>query len=495
MINSTALRNVICFVSLVCLTSMGVHAQSSGSGTVEDPYIIANEGDLQSIYQFATTDASDGVYFSITEDITLTESWNNYVIGPQSAHPFKGKVAGNGHTISGLSINKAAPAAGYLGYYALFGVIGSGAEITDLHVQGSISIDEEGGSAYAAGLVARIYSNVNATDSIIIRHCSSAVDIVNNATTAYTGGVVGYSLPTAQSQIHVLIDGCANTGNLSGPLDRAGGIIASGLVQLHDALQSSLTLSNCYNSGNITTTETGDNYVGGIAGYFGINNALAGPATIEKCLNTGILTGTSLTRLAGILARIMDWENASAVSILRSVAAQTSISCPYSSGPARVGYKTHSTNGVYKLSKNYALESMLVNGAALTSVYLNTSSQGRSKTLEELQDQNFYVDTLAWDFTGNWAIDATTLFPMPKYMATPLTSIKEVSLARSLSTAVIDGVLKVQGLKPGETVIVYTATGVRLHQAQVRTEEAQIALPASGVYIVKAGNRTAKVIR
>ena len=107
---------------------------------------------------------------------------------------------------------------------------------------------------------------------------------------SYVGGVVG-----RVNSYYSTITNCYNTGNITGSGSYVGGVVGSG---------SYSTIENCYNTGSIsseyssvggvvgdaynttiencynTGTVTGSNQVGGVAGY-------ANRSTIENCYNTG----------------------------------------------------------------------------------------------------------------------------------------------------------------------------------------------------------------
>jgi len=57
-----------------------------------------------------------------------------------------------------------------------------------------------------------------------------------------------------------------------------------------------------------------------------------------------------------------------------------------------------------------------------------------------------------------------------------------------------DGLLHVTGLTFGETISVYTVTGMLVYQNRVTSDETDIALRAQGVYVVRSGKRTVVVV-
>ena len=59
-----------------------------------------------------------------------------------------------------------------------------------------------------------------------------------------------------------------------------------GIMGYADASSGAITITNCYNTGDVTSTSTSDSYVGGIVGYASSN------ATITNCYNRGAVTGS-----------------------------------------------------------------------------------------------------------------------------------------------------------------------------------------------------------
>ena len=106
---------------------------------------------------------------------------------------------------------------------------------------------------------------------------------------SHVGGIVGY-----MSEFHgssVIITNCYNSGNVSGN-DNVGGILGDAVMYSSD-----VTLTNCYNTGNVS----GNNYVGGILGQW--NESSGGPdLTITNCNNTGVVTGNA--QIGGIVGKL-----------------------------------------------------------------------------------------------------------------------------------------------------------------------------------------------
>lgn len=220
--------------------SENIKNPEKGTGTADDPYQIANAGNL---YWFAkyVNDGNNTACAKLTDDIkvnggSLTDKIDengsviNYVtvykwipIGHGSdngnAKQFKGKFDGDNHTISGLyfcDVNK--------DNVGLIRNTARGAEIKDVIVKDS----------YFKG-----------------RH--------------QVGGVCGYNYGT--------ISNCSNTGTVIGIGFHVGGVCGTN--------QENSTIENCYNTGTVS----GGDHVGGVCGD---NNA---KGIISNCNNTGTISG------------------------------------------------------------------------------------------------------------------------------------------------------------------------------------------------------------
>jgi hypothetical protein len=484
---------------LVVSVSLGAFAQS-GNGTQSDPYLISSTDDLMSLYAFASSDATDGAYFVLTNDIDLAnENWAEYVIGTTSDSPFRGIFRGNGYKITGFNLESEASAEKD-NYYGFFGVLGAGAEITDLHIEGQINITGPG-KAYVGALASYIRetSTEQSGTIVTIRNCSSNVIIasnVDNTSDDYShcvGGIVGRVLLNTESELDALITGCANRGNISGNFLCGGGIV--GNVQTFIAAND-FTLSNCYNSGEIRASNHGNkaSYIGGIAGRFVLSTTVAGPQTIEKSFNTGNVIGESTVRTSGILMYASGRTGGQPITIRNCAIACDLVDTAAGEGTRGAAYRIQSYGaGNIAKEKNYALASILVNGTVSSTNITENLANGASKTLDEMQTQATYEE-LDWDFTDVWKMDTETNLPVLKLEYTPVTNIQKLA-PTAIKTSVIDNTLKVTGLSAGQSLNVYNAQGALIYNAIAQQPEVNLPLSSPGVYIVKAGETSVKIIR
>lgn len=302
----------------------------SGSGTKDDPYLIFNPIQLHNIRNFT---GYDDVYFKLMSDIDLTEfiddnspteGWEP--IGSVQS-PFMGNLDGDGHTISGIRIDRKADCVGFFscvknanisnlklegstikgnsyvgafisaadnsvinGVSASFhnvdgqnftaGLIGSaqdGCHITSAQYAGAVNVTGD----YVGGLVSWVYDNVSISKSTV-----KATSIIGKGD--YVGGLVGSSLYSNYSDNSMsanLISGSSNyTGGAIGYAygmtasnsyafvsNIKGGAYTGGFVGKN--VQNSDKVSNCGVIANVAGTE----YVGGFNGAFNgtANNVFA----------------------------------------------------------------------------------------------------------------------------------------------------------------------------------------------------------------------------
>lgn len=200
--------------------------QPSGSGTSADPYIIAT---LSNLYWVTQNSASWGKYFKQIADIdaSSTSGWPGggfSPIGLGSTH-FTGSYDGNGHTITGLYINRSDQ---YIGMFAYNDVSSSVSKL------GLVNVNITGNNI-TGGLVG--CSNGNLTNCYTSGHVTGG----GNA----AGGLVGYSGNN--------ITNCYSSCNVSGSATNLGGLIG---------IAGNYEVSFCYSVGTVT----GSINVGGFVG-------------------------------------------------------------------------------------------------------------------------------------------------------------------------------------------------------------------------------------
>lgn len=222
-----------------------------GSGTAEDPYLIATAQELVD-FRDAVNDSAKKSTSKLCAKLTanidlgneawtpigkMTNTYSDYVA-------FGGVFDGDGHTISGLKIDNSAQ------YQALFGYV-KGGTIKNLTVEGSVTTATTS-SAYAAGIVA--YGN-----PVTMETCMNRVTVTVTQK-GYAAGVAAYANTGST------ITGCTNQGNISGVGGYLGGIVGTA---------SGVTITNCINNGDVVDSRRSDTYPYGVGGIAGSQSALA----------------------------------------------------------------------------------------------------------------------------------------------------------------------------------------------------------------------------
>jgi hypothetical protein len=232
-------------------------AFAGGTGTKDDPYLIADPEQLAFLAQEVNGGESfDGQYFKLTDDIVLNtgdaKSWGSsapahlwLIIGDAQYSWFEGIFDGDGYTISGAYVNE--PDAQFVG---LFGSANN-AILRNIKVVNSYFE----GNMFVAGIVGDVqYSTVNS--------CTNEAIVVGHYT--QVGGIAGESSLTT-------ISNCVNKGSVTGD-SQVGGIVGN------NGISGEVILST--NSGSISSEEGGT--VGSIVGY---HNQMFG-GQITNCTDT-----------------------------------------------------------------------------------------------------------------------------------------------------------------------------------------------------------------
>lgn len=284
----------------------------SGSGTEDDPYLLATAADLKAFRDMANAEASSKLCATLTADIDLGgEAWTPFE--PSSGfvtEAYAGTFDGANHTIKGLSVNSTSSKG-----VGLFGTV-CGATIKNLKVEGNVSASN---SAFVGGIVGRTQTSAtidscsfagtvtstkksgssNATAGIVGKVNKGPVTITNCANTAtvngngnIAAGILGYG-----GSNKVTIENCYNTGAISGRW-YASGICGS------DTLPAS-KITNCYNSGTITATNGGSYYAGITANFKGTisNSYYANPAA-DALAGTTPATAIAITAPDGLADKL-----------------------------------------------------------------------------------------------------------------------------------------------------------------------------------------------
>ena len=277
----------------------------AGSGTKEDPYIIASGGQLAYLANLVNDGNSyyASCHYRLGADIKLNvpdnwEEWDTFKpenewtpIGyrkdADTFSYFSGTFDGADHTIYGMYVNQTDEYAG------LFGVVRN-AHIKNLNMAQSYVA----GGSYSGGIAG--YFSGDASDLPGFEYCSFNGRVVSSGNNA--GGITGYFSSDGDATTIVLTD-CCVFGSVSAEIGFAGGICGA-----NEAISGNSKIVNCFNAAEVTAKKN----AGGISG----NNRCADAiSTVEKCYNSGVVTAEANGgALVGLLSCVDGQGRASVIA-------------------------------------------------------------------------------------------------------------------------------------------------------------------------------------
>ncbi|MBP5468605.1 MAG: hypothetical protein J6Z11_05100, partial [Candidatus Riflebacteria bacterium] len=298
-----------------------------GSGTIDDPFRVYHQNHLKQLNNTTPINyLQGGFFFKQIDDITLVGEWSP--IG-KDIGPFTGNYNGNGKTISNIIVTNGSyeyPAALFnkinsssfsnltlkdadifgQDYSSVFCGYLENSLVENVKVEGNISIETPNGNnpigVIAGNSTNNTIRNVSVTGNINLSKNEEYLG-------GYHGGIIGWSNGSDISYCYVdspegVIKGEWNVGGLIGYSDnqtkvnncyarinleaRSQGV--GGLIG-----QSGSTVNNCYSDCQITSTNTGNAYAGGLIG-----RAYTGP--ISNCYASGsIFLNADYSKYVGVL--------------------------------------------------------------------------------------------------------------------------------------------------------------------------------------------------
>lgn len=413
---------------------------ASGTGTPEDPYVIANYGQLDNVRRFMTAsyrldrdiDISKAVPLPVKYEAgTFIGSTTFLPVGMNAQgsgnNPFKGVFDGNGKSISGFIISETEDNGNAKGvglFAALAGADPSArAVIKNLKVYGEFNIH---GVKFVGGIVgkAQNYCDISNCEN----HISITSDTKIAGNLAGIGGIVGmagvvsnnntYTPPNNINPISSISDinisGCRNYGTIK---------CDNGLIGFGGIAGASLgTMSRCENYGEITLAGSGQR-IGGIVGEF------IGKTLVESCNYANV---SGFGNVGGVVGMALLSSMVSEDAEISDCYNQGNIHSVKNSGPGGICANAVYANKTcyYKFTNCYnsgklTLTEASINKGAITgdgyeevadiciySCYglnydgfdghLTLAKQDASsgmKTADEMKSQETFA---GWDFSGIW---------------------------------------------------------------------------------------------
>jgi hypothetical protein len=343
----------------------------------------------------------------------LTQDLNKFNTITTRRPAFSGNFDGGGHEIE---VNLTS---------GLFYELNSGGVIENLIVSGTVK------GTTAAGSVGGICDR-NYTSGSTIRNCWNKATVSHDASGMVSvGGIVGGNYGS--------ITNCYNTGEITGHgngFNLLYGLYGGGIVGACNAE----SITNCYNTGNIHTTETPyipSMPIGARAG--GICGALSSSCRIENCFaaNTS-LTGTKMGRI------------------------------------------TSETGGT--VTNCYALSGMTLNGGITTD---NTANDKNGKGMDKasFQSRSWITQNLGWDFDKVWKANSGGY---PSFLFDSSTGIEEIpSVKLTVYPNPATDYLYIKSEYPVEKVELYRLTGQLAAVKSDFTDKIDVSALPAGCYLVR----------
>jgi hypothetical protein len=263
-----------------------------GQGTETSPYLLTNETDLDHLAEFVAEGAAfSNCYFQITQDITLSSSWESIGTLKNGATatsnginilPFSGVLDGGNHTLT--FAEGSAPLFKYVREAAVKDFAISAPYMASYALVSDYTVDYGSDGNYNAG-----------SGGSVSAGCPDTIDVTNvtiksGSVIKYGGFLGGYASGgnvcnfancTVESGVKIGWDKNANASSGSTSVGSFGGSFNG-------------TMINCVSYADVY----GVNYVGGIVGHKGQS---MGPYSIKNCafLGTVNATGTYVGGIAG----------------------------------------------------------------------------------------------------------------------------------------------------------------------------------------------------
>lgn len=284
--------------SLGTLEVQAAEGTLSGSGTDNDPYIIADAADLKAFAALLDGNAENlGIYAKVEDGVASIdvsdETWQPMPANVKDAG-YTGVFDGNGATIN-LNVDKSADRSG--NNVGLFSIIGNGGEVKNVTTDGKVI-----GGSYVGGICG--------TNKGTISNCNNKADV--KATSYPAGGIAGYcdeisgkiqfsgamtnsGKINSSGSIGGIVGECKGSIEGAGELQNTGVIDGGMYYQYTGGIVGKLGATAALKvTGEVRNTAevSGSTYTGGIVG--GLASSSGDPIQIQagSILNTGNVTGS-----------------------------------------------------------------------------------------------------------------------------------------------------------------------------------------------------------
>lgn len=386
----------------------GPVAGLDGEGTAASPYLIDCAADIEIVANHvnAGDEGYYDAYYRLEADIDLSQE--NFtpigeIVADKGVYGFSGDFDGNGHTVSGIKIQRTVRSEGIFGFFGYTDM----ATIHDLAVEYEISVECYSASAtiIVGGVVA--YATNTNFENVTSKGVIETSLMAEN--TVYLGGLAGVlSMESVNGQGYIaFVENCSanitttivDEGKTEGgSLEEAvlGGLIG----RISTGYVGSVAIVNSASSGTVH----GGMFTGGLVGYadeyVSVIDCIS-QATVEP-------TSESVSYAGGIIGRVVGdcliMDSISTGTIRGKQASTSSTYQSYKGGLVGYAptddYEIFYSAGVAIVNSYY---SGRVTGTGTTTSQFDT---GRQVTFSE----NFLYETLNWN-KDCWTVDGTTVTP------------------------------------------------------------------------------------
>jgi len=328
------------------------------------PIHITTEEELRMV---GTGQIHNGRAWSLTaqyllmNNITLTGNWTR-IGGATTATAFAGTFDGNGHTITGMTINDNTNNQGMFGYVHLNGVV-KNLRLADINItSGGINVGGIAGQNAGLILNCRVSGIINSTNTV-----------ANNETTSSNvGGIVGWNGQAGSGVFTV--QGCSADVTITAAGGNIGGIVGC----------NSQVIRNCYSTGSIISTSTSTNAnIGGITGASNIGN-------FSNVIIAGCYSAMSITANGGNVGGMVG-NSLFGTNLNNNLTLNEFITT--SASAATIGRISGNTGGTR--INNRAWQDMPVSsGGTYTRTATLTGKDGLDVTTAELKTQNPWTESV-----------------------------------------------------------------------------------------------------
>ncbi len=275
---------------------------TAGTGTSQDPFIIATHVNLDCLRINPSYYWNHGYYFKQTADIDMSNYLWNAGIGDDTI-PFRGTFDGNGHTISGLTITSTGNNVGVFGVAyddTLIGITLTGLSVAGNQRVGGLVGKKEGGviedvsvtgTVTGASAVGGLIGQVDDSADTTVRASFTAGSVLVTGFGEHTGGLVGNVHPYSRT-LSIMDSYSATT--VTG-YTKVGGLIGT---YVDEAVSEQLVITDSYARGSVSGSFDTGGLIGCLYDYvmsYQCDQSLTGTVTVTDSYWDTQTTGQATT--------------------------------------------------------------------------------------------------------------------------------------------------------------------------------------------------------